>query len=109
MRNPQQQARTEEELAHVIAEFLNRESNRQSLVTVTRVSLNDARTILTAYVSVFPDSEGEHALEFLERQRDAAHEYVRAHTRPQRSLGIRFELDRGEENRRRIDELSKEG
>ncbi len=105
MGTPQNQVRVEEELAHAVAQFLNRESNRQSLITVTRVSLNDARTVLTVFVSVFPDTEAEHALEFLSRQKHECHEYLLKHTRPARSLGVRFMLDAGEQNRQRIDEL----
>ncbi len=105
MSNAQNQIRVEEELAHAVAQFLNRESNRQSLITVTRVSLNDARTVLTVFVSVFPETEGEHALEFLLRMRHECHEYLLKHTRPARSLGVRFALDAGEENRQRIDEI----
>jgi ribosome-binding factor A len=70
-------AKTESALLHAAAEFINRESNRTSLITVTRVELDDRGQHLTVFVSVFPDEHARTALEFLSRVRDEFAEYIK--------------------------------
>ncbi len=66
-------------LLHAAAEYINKESNRTSLITVTKGELRD--DTFTIFVSVFPDKEAGAALDFLSRQKDGFKEYVRAHVR----------------------------
>ncbi len=70
-------AKTESALLHAAAEFINRESNRTSLITVTRVELDERGQHLTVFVSVFPDGNARIALEFLSRVRDEFAEYIK--------------------------------
>lgn len=49
------------------AEFINRESNRRSLITVTRVSMSDEKHA-QIFISVFPQKDGRAAIDFLTRQ-----------------------------------------
>lgn len=99
-------ARIEEEVAHCAAEFLNREANRNTLITVTRaVATRDARKI-DVLVSVYPESNEATALHFLKRKRSLFREYVKKHTRLKMIPLLDFLIDYGEKNRQHIDELS---
>lgn len=49
------------------AEFINRESNRRSLVTVTRASFLDEKNV-QIFISVFPQKDLHAVMDFLGRQ-----------------------------------------
>lgn len=65
-------------LVHTAAEFINRESNRQSLITVTRATLDDRGLEASIYISVFPDEKAHTALDFLNRNVDDFKRFVRS-------------------------------
>ena len=100
--------RTEELLRHLAAEFISRESNRLSLITVTAVQLSDRRTHATVFVTIFPEDRKEEALDFMNRNRSEFREYIKKHAKLQKLPYVQFALDLGEKNRQRIDELSSE-
>lgn len=50
------------------AQFINRESNRRSLVTVTRVELLEGEKNANVFVSVFPQKDTHAVMDFLSRQ-----------------------------------------
>ena len=52
------------------AEFINRESNRRSLITVTSVEWPEGDKRARIFVSVFPASQTPAAMDFLSRQHD---------------------------------------
>lgn len=96
----------EQELQQRAALFLQRESNGQSLITVTRCVLSENKKYATILISVLPVEKEETALEFVKRQRPDFLEYIRKETKIGRLPTITFALDIGEKNRQRIDELS---
>jgi ribosome-binding factor A len=59
------------------AEFINRESNRRSLITVTKVELNPRGLRGRIYVSIFPDLQSHAAIDFLSRMEDDFKDYLR--------------------------------
>lgn len=65
-------------LVHVAAEYINRESNRQSLITVTRVALDARGREAYIYVSIYPDDHAHAALDFLNRNHDEFKQFVRS-------------------------------
>lgn len=90
------------------AEFISESSNRTSLLTVTRVMASQDKKRVTVFFTVLPeDKEGE-ALNFLKRQRGELRTYLGEHLRVYPIPFVDVELDRGEKNRQRIDELSGE-
>ncbi len=95
-----------QELQHLAAEFLERESNRTSLITVTRAVLSENKKYVTIFITVFPTDKEEAALEFVKRQRTEFIAYINKHSKIGRLPTITFEIDLGEKNRQRIDELS---
>ncbi len=88
------------------AEFVERESNRTSLITVTRVELIDRGREARIFVTVLPDAMAESALEFLKRMRSDLRSYVTEKSRLFRIPRFDFMLDVGEKNRQRIEEIS---
>ena len=96
----------EEALRETAAEFLSREAGRQSLITVTRVVFNNKGTIANIMITVMPDSAEEHALEFANRHRKEFGDFFQKRIRGARLPHISFEIDRGEKNRQRLDELT---
>ena len=108
------------------ARFLEAESNPSSLLTVTRAELSRNGKYATIFFTVFPKSAGsgsgdqsvpdwfspeqmeKTALEFAKRKRSEFKRFVMDNSR----LGIipmlDFEIDLGEKNRQKIDELLNE-
>ncbi|KKW24441.1 MAG: Ribosome-binding factor A [Candidatus Kaiserbacteria bacterium GW2011_GWB1_52_6] len=96
-----------ETLAHLAADFLARESNRESLITVTRASLSPDLKHVTVFISVIPEKFEATALAFVKRQQKEFRAYIRAHSRLGLLPSVDFEVDYGEKNRQRIDDLTR--
>ncbi len=99
--------RVAEQIAHHAAAFLARESNRSSLITVMRAEINPELKNVTVFVSVLPKEQGPTALAFLKRVRTDFHDYLKDKTVFRNVPTVDFELDLGEENRQRIEELTR--
>ncbi len=95
-------------IRHCAAEFLARESNHTSLVTITKVELGQRGGTSTIFFTVLPETAQKEALEFLKRRRSDFREYLKAHTRIQRLPFVDFAIDFGEKMRQKIDALSSE-
>lgn len=95
-----------EALQHAAAEFLSREANRNNLITVTRAEMNDDGKRATIYISVYPESGEQGALEFANRNRAELGHFLLERVRGMRIPHVEFQIDLGEKNRRRLDELS---
>lgn len=95
-------------LTQLAGQYIAREAGRTTLITPTHTDIGRDRKNATIFVSVFPTEEGEHALTFLTRHKDLFREFLKKHSRLAVLPYIRFELDYGELNRQRIDELSRE-
>ena len=98
---------TKETLQHLAGEFLAREAGRQSLITITRSEISPDLKKITIFISVYPESAEKAALDFCKRERSGFREFVKDKSSLQFPPTIDFELDIGEKNRQRIDELTK--
>jgi len=98
--------RLTELIREIAAEYINLESNRNSLITITRVDLTDRGRRALIHFTVLPDSGEEAALDFLDRHRSKFRKFFS----DKKIMGFppqfKFALDLGEKNRQRIDELS---
>ncbi len=92
---------------HRAADFFARESNRESLITVTRADMTPDFKEIVVYFSVLPESQEEKALAFAKRARTDFREYLKEKTRLSPIPTVDFELDYGEKNRQRVDELTR--
>ena len=108
------QTKTEEQIREVIARFIERESNKTSMITVTRIMLADRGRNGTIFVTVLP-KEGvdittaeDSAINFLKRKRpelkDALKTTLNLHTIPFLDVMI----DKGEKARQNIEALLKQ-
>jgi len=87
------------------AEFLQTVSNRQSLITVTSATVSPDLKRATVFITVLPESQEKIALGFAKRQRREMREHLKKHMNTKVVPFLEVEIDRGEKNRQKIDEL----
>lgn len=92
-------------LEELVANFLRGEANTDPLITVTHVSPSPDLKRATVFVSVFPDGRENDALVFLKRKGGALRDEVKRKARLKHIPFFDFEIDYGEKNRQRIDEI----
>lgn len=95
-------------LTHLAAKYIALEAGRTTLITPMRSDLSPDRKRVTIYVSVFPTEHEEAAVAFLMRHKDQFRNYLKKAARLAVLPYITFEVDFGERNRQRLDELSGE-
>lgn len=101
------QTQVSETIAHRAADFFARESNRQSLVTVTRADVSPDLKNVTIFFSVLPVEKENDALHFARRNATELRNFLKQNTSLKFLPHIQFELDFGEKNRQRIDDLTR--
>ncbi|PIR38248.1 MAG: hypothetical protein COV34_01395 [Candidatus Zambryskibacteria bacterium CG10_big_fil_rev_8_21_14_0_10_42_12] len=109
MLTPEQKAKKDEQLTEAIrksaALFFEQESNRKSLITVTRVLLSSDKKKASVMFTVFPESYEEQASLFANRNRRDFVTFLKSKYKVARLPSIDFHIDQGEKNRQRIDML----
>ena len=98
--------KTKEEIHKLASKFVEAESNRNSLITITNVHLTKDFKKAIIFVTVFPESGEDKAVDFLKRQRSDFRHFVKKNSRIGRIPFFDFEIDKGEKSRQRIEELS---
>lgn len=88
------------------AEFLQRESNGASLITVTDVKISHEAKEATILFTVLPDDKAEAALEFARRQLSDFRIFINSKVKAGRMPFFHFDIDQGEKHRQRIDEIT---
>ncbi|MEK7563975.1 MAG: ribosome-binding factor A [Patescibacteria group bacterium] len=92
-------------IKELAAEFLGRENNKTSLLTVTNASCSPDLKRATIFMTVLPTDKEKTALEFAKRKRPELREYLKKNMPVKIIPFIDIEIDQGEKNRQRIDEL----
>ena len=92
-------------LAQSAAQFFENESNRQSLITVTRAVLSSDGLHATIFLSILPESAEESVMSFARRNRTELREYIKKNLPIARIPTFDVEIDHGEKHRQHIDEL----
>jgi ribosome-binding factor A len=87
--------------------FLQKESNYTSILTVTDVTLSERSNNATIYFTVLPVDKEKGALDFVKRKRAEFREYFKSRARMRALPFFDFEIDKGEKNRQRIDEIAR--
>lgn len=95
-------------IVELAAKYIAREAGRSTLITPMRANISPDRKNATIYVSVFPDSDSDHALAFLKRHKDLFRNSLKRTSRLAILPYITFELDYGEKNRQHLDEISRD-
>lgn len=94
-----------EMVQRLAAEFFERESNRDAMISVTNSTLSPDMKYATIYISVFPESKEKAVLDFTKRLRSELHDYIKEHVRSRVVPHVEVLLDEGEKNRQRIEGL----
>lgn len=105
MSNEHRKGRLAEFIKESAAKFLQTESNRTSMITVTAAEMSDDLKNVVIRVTVFPPDEEERALEFIRRKISDFRATLAHELRGAYLPHIQFELDLGEKHRQRMDEL----
>ena len=108
MKNERRHGRMLSLIKRLSAEFLLREAGIQSLVTVTNAVLSEDNKCATIFLTAYPETQEAGVLLFSKRKAGEIRNYIKEHARIGQIPFLKFEIDRGEKNRRRIEELSKE-
>ena len=95
-------------LKELSAEFLARENNNTSLITVTGADCSSDLKRATIFITVLPTEKEEEALAFTKRKRTELREYLKKTMKTKITPFIDFAIDLGEKNRQKIDELLRE-
>jgi ribosome-binding factor A len=99
------QEKTKDEIRKLASNFIERESNRNTLITVTNVYITNDFKKAIIFVTVFPDKEEITALNFLKRQRSEFRDHVKKNSRIGKIPFFDFDIDKGEKSRQRIEDL----
>mgnify|MGYP001614709205 CR=1 FL=1 len=87
------------------ARFFSLESNRTSMITITKVVSTDSGDRVTVYFTVYPENQELAALDFARRKRSDFRNFVKENSRLSTMPFFEFEIDRGEKARQKIDAL----
>lgn len=101
-----------EKVANLIKElaalFLEREADRSSLLTVTDCHISPDLKNATILISVLPETKEQAALGFVKRKRGEIRDFLKKNMNTKIIPFVDVELDKGEKNRQKIDELLRE-
>ncbi len=87
------------------AKFFGERSNRSSLITVTSVKLAIDSSSVALGISVLPETHEVAALDFARRQLGELRQYIGAHAKFGNVPYLTVDIDLGEKNRQRVEEL----
>lgn len=107
-RNATRTDRVANQIKELSALFLGRENNRTSLITVTSASCSPDMKRATVFITVLPSLKEKLALEFVKRKRGELREFLKKNMPIKIIPFIDVEIDKGEKNRQKIDELLRE-
>jgi ribosome-binding factor A len=106
-------AERNEKVANLIKElsavFLERENNQTSLITVTSCNVSPDLKRATVFITVLPDEKEHDALDFAKRKRGELRTYIKKNIQIKNIPFVDIQIDRGEKNRQKIDELLRNG
>jgi ribosome-binding factor A len=99
------QEKIEQQIAQIAAMFIERESNKTALITITRVEVVDRGRTATIYISVLPENGEDSAINFLKRKRHDLRTAIKKGINMQNIPFIDVEIDKGEKARHNIEAL----
>lgn len=99
------QEKVSKEIREVVATFLEVESNKTSLITVTHVDVSPDLKNATIFITVLPEDKEGAALDFCKRKRtDIKHE-IKKKMKLRTIPFVDVRIDMGEKNRQKIHDL----
>jgi len=95
-------------IKELAADFLGRENDRTSLITVTSTTCSPDLKRATIFITVFPTLKEKNALQFAKRKREELREFIKKNMTTKNIPFIDVAIDLGEKHRQKIDELLRE-
>ena len=95
------------QIKELSAQFLERESDKTSLITVTDCTVSPDLKKAIVCITVIPVAKEAAALHFVERQLGDLRKYLQK-IMPMKIPFLQVKIDEGEKNRQKIDELLRE-
>lgn len=92
-------------IREIVAEYISRETNGKSLITVSTVDVNDKADRGTVFITVMPENEEAGALNFLKRKRTEIKKYIQKRLPIAHTPFIDFEIDKGEKLTQKITKI----
>jgi len=102
------QEKVANQIKELAAQFLERENNRTSLITVTSCTTSPDFKRATIFITVLPTSKENNALGFIKRNLRAFREFLKKNMPIKIIPFLDVAIDQGEKNRQKIDELLRE-
>ena len=105
------QERSDKIAKHVLeiaSQFIERESNKTAIITVTRVELTDRDRGAILYISVLPESGEDSAINFLKRKRPEIREAIKKGLRIRTIPFLDVQIDSGQKALHNIEALLKQ-
>ena len=96
-------------IKELAAEFLQKENNNTSLITVTSATCSPDLKRATVFITVFPTTKEKTALEFGKRKRGELREFLKKNMSTKNIPFVDIAIDLGEKHRQKIDELLRNG
>jgi ribosome-binding factor A len=87
------------------AQFLGKVNDRTSLITVTRATVSPDLKRATVWITVLPETKEQAALNFVKRQAGDLREFLKKNMTTKVIPFLEINIDQGEKNRQKIDEL----
>jgi ribosome-binding factor A len=100
-------SKLKEIIRELSAKYFARETNGQSLITITNIEILSRGARAKILFTVMPESQEETALAFVNRNLSNLRKYVTENSRIMRIPFFESEIDKGEKNRQRLDDISK--
>lgn len=97
--------RAKEGIRKAAAEFVERESNHSSLITVTGIGMRNRGKDVDILVTVFPDQQSQAVVDFLNRKKRDMRDFLKKRMSLRILPFFHFAIDHGEKNRQKIDEI----
>ncbi len=102
------QEKVNNQIKEVVANFLEAESNHLSLITVMSVDVSPDLKNAKILISVLPEGKEKAALDFCKRKRSEIKHEIKKKMNLRVIPFVDIELDKGEKNRQKINELLRE-
>jgi ribosome-binding factor A len=96
------------QIKELAAQFLGRENNRTSLITVISATCSPDLKRATIFITVLPTAKETTALNFVKRKLKDLREYLKKNIPIKIIPFLDVAIDLGEKNRQKIDELLRE-
>lgn len=94
-----------ERVKQIAAEYINKESNGKSIISVTTVDITERSEFATIFITVIPEKEEAGALDFLKRKRKEIRKYIMKKLPIARIPFIEVKIDTGEKLMQKITKL----